>query len=49
MYTGYGIGFGSRSGFLLPGGSMGKYVIIFGVDMSLSVHIDSFRSNTTIR
>ena len=41
VYTGYGIGFDSRSEFSLPGGSMGKNVIIFRGDMSSSVHIDN--------
>ena len=40
-YSGYGLGFDSRSEFLLPDGSMSKSVIIFGVDMSSSVHIDN--------
>ena len=40
-YSGYGIGFDSRSAFSLLDGSMGKTVIIFGVDMSSSVHIDN--------
>ena len=40
-YRGYTIGFDSRSKFSLPDGSMGKNVIIFGVDMSSSVHIDN--------
>ena len=42
-YRGYSIGFDSRSKFSLPDGSMGKNVIIFGVDMSSSVHIDNKR------
>ena len=33
VYTGYGIGFNSRSRSLLPHGSIGKNVIIFGVDL----------------
>ena len=37
----YSIGFDSRLEFLLSHGSMGKNVIIFGVDMSSSVHIDN--------
>ena len=41
VYTGYGIGFDSRSKFPLPDGSMGKNVIIFGVDISSSVQIDN--------
>ena len=40
-YRGYSIGFDSRSKFSLPHGSMGKNVIIFGVDMSSSVLIDN--------
>ena len=39
VYTGYSIGFDSHSEFSLPDGSIDKNVIIFGVDMSLSVHI----------
>ena len=34
VYSGYGIGFDSRSECSLPDGSMGKNAIIFGVDMS---------------
>ena len=40
VYSGYGIEFNSRSEFSLPGGSVGKNVIMSGVDMSSSVHID---------
>ena len=40
-YSGYRIGFDSRSKFLFIDGSMGKNVIIFGADMSSSVHIDN--------
>ena len=35
------MGFDSRSKFLFTNGSFGKNVIIFGVDMSSSVHIDN--------
>ena len=35
------MGFDSRSEISLPDGSIGKNVIIFGVDMSSSVHIDN--------
>ena len=38
-YTGYGIGFDSRSDFFFTDVSYGKNVIIFGVDMSSSVHV----------
>ena len=40
-YTGYSIAFGSRSQFLFTDGSYGKNVIIFGADMSSSVHVDN--------
>ena len=39
-YFAYGIGFGRRGSFSLPGGGFGQNVIIFGVDMSFSAHID---------
>ena len=40
-YTGCSIGFDSRSEFLFTDGSYGKNVIIFGADMSSSVHVDN--------
>ena len=40
-YTSYGKGFDSRSEFLFTDRSYGKYVIIFGTDMSSSVHVDN--------
>ena len=40
-YTSYGIGFDSRSEFLFTDGSCGKNAIIFGADMSSSVHVDN--------
>ena len=40
-YSGYGIGFDSRSEFLFTDESYGKNVIIFGVDISSSVHVDN--------
>ena len=40
-YSGYGIGFDRRSSFSFPGGRFGQNIIIFGVDMSSSVHIDN--------
>ena len=41
MYSSYGIGFDSCSEFWFADGSYGKNVIIFGADMSSSVHIDN--------
>ena len=40
IYTGYGIGFDLHSDLSLPDGSLGKNVIIFGVNMSSYVNID---------
>ena len=40
-YSGYGIGFDSRLEFLFIDVGMRKNVIIFGIDMSSSVHIDN--------
>ena len=40
-YSVYDIGFDFRSEFLFTDGSMGRNVIIFGADMSSSVHIDN--------
>ena len=39
-YSGYGIGF-DRKEFFSPGNEIGRNVIIFGVDMSSSPHIDN--------
>ena len=44
-YTGYGIGFVFCSEFLFTDGSYGKNVIIFGADMSSSVHLDNKRKD----
>ena len=40
-YSGYGIGFDRRSSFSFPGGGYGQNVLIFGVDMSFTSHIDN--------
>ena len=40
-YSGYGIGFDGRGVFTHPTGSFGNNAIIFGVDMSSSVHVDN--------
>ena len=53
-YSGYGIGFDSKGEFLFSGG-YGPKVLIFGVDMSSSIHIDNKKislragSNTRVR
>ena len=56
-YSGYGIGFDRRLSFSFPGGEFVQNVLIFGVDISSSAHIDNKkthisswnRSNTRIR
>ena len=40
-YSGYGIGFDRRSSFSFPGRGFGQNVLIFGVDVSSSAHIDN--------
>ena len=40
-YSGYGIGFDRRSRFPFPGGGFGQNVLIFGVEISSSAHIDN--------
>ena len=40
-YSGYGIGFDRRSSFSFPGGGFLQNIIIFGVDMNSSIHIDN--------
>ena len=40
-YFGYGIGFDRGRSFSLPSGGFGQNVLIFGVDMSFSAHIDN--------
>ena len=40
-YSGYGIGFDKKSSFSFPSGGFGQNVIIFGVDVSSSVHVDN--------
>ena len=40
-YSGYGIGFDRRSRFSFTGGGFGQNVLIFGADMSSSIHIDN--------
>ena len=44
----YGIGFELRLEFSVPDGSVGKNVIIFGVDMSSSVRIDNKKNDILI-
>ena len=47
-YYGYGIGFDRRSHFSFPGRRFGSNLILFGVDMSSSAHVDNKRKDTLI-
>ena len=40
-YSGYRIGFNRTGVYLLPDGSFGRNVVIFGVDINSSVHVDN--------
>ena len=48
-YSGYGIEFDRRSSFSFPGGGFGQNIIIFGVDMSSSIHIDNKKRHINTR
>ena len=48
VYNGCGIGFDSRSEFSAPDGSVSKNVIIYGVELSSSVHIDNKKKDILI-
>ena len=47
-YSGYGIGFDRRSSFSFPSGGFGQNVLIFGVDMSSSPHIDNKKKDILV-
>ena len=47
-YSGYGIGFDRRSSFSFDGSGFGQNVLIFGVDMSSSAHIDNKKINILV-
>ena len=47
-YSGYGIGFDRKSNFSFPSGGFGQNVIIFGVDMSSSAHIDNKKKDILV-
>ena len=48
QYVGYGIGFDRKSSFSFPGGGFGENVIIFGADISSSVHVDNTKKDILI-
>ena len=47
-YCGYGIGFDRRSSFSFPSGGFGKNVLIFGADMSSSIHTDNKKKDILV-
>ena len=47
-YSGYGIEFDRRSSYSFPGGRFGQNILIFGVDMSFSAHIDNKKKDKLI-
>ena len=47
-YSGYGIGFDRRSNFSFPSGGFGQNVLIFGADMSTSIHIDNNKKDILV-
>ena len=47
-YSGYGIAFDRRSIFSFPGGGFGQNLLIFGVDMSSSAHIDNKKKDILV-
>ena len=47
-YSGYGIEFDRKGSFSFPSGGYGQNVIIFGVDMSSSIHIDNKKQDILI-
>ena len=47
-YSGYGIGFDRRSSFSFASGGFGQNVLIFGADMSSSIHIDNKKKDILV-
>ena len=48
-YSDYGIGYDRRSSFSFPSGGFGQNILIFGVDMSSSPHIDNKKKDILVR
>ena len=47
-HSGFGIGFDRRSSFSFPGGGFGRNILIFGVDISSSAHIDNKKKDIIV-
>ena len=48
IYSGYGIGFDRRSSFSFPSGGTGQNILILGVDLSSSSHIDNKKKDILV-
>ena len=48
QYSSFGIRFDRKSVFSFPGMGFGQNIILFGVDMSSSVHVDSKKKDISI-
>ena len=46
--SGFGIGFYRRSSFTFPGGGFGQNILMFGVDMRSSAHIDNKKKDILV-
>ena len=47
-YSGYGIGFDRRGSFSFPSGGFGQNILLLGVDMSFSPHIDNKKKDILV-
>ena len=47
-HSGYGIGFDRRTSFSFTSGAFGQNVLIFGADMSTSIHIDNKKKDILV-
>ena len=47
-YSGYGIGIDRKRTFPFSGGGYGQNILIFGVDMSFSAHIDNKKKDILV-
>ena len=47
-YSSYGIGFDRRSSFSFRSGGFGQNILIFGVDMSSSAHVDNKKKDILV-
>ena len=47
-YSGYGIGFDRKGSFSFPSGGFGQNILLLGVDMSFSPHIDNKKKDILV-